>query len=284
MSRLIFGLIFIPYLLWSQSKGLATVNVILGKQPGSSALQTADTDAAGNVRFRVNAVGTYQLRIFCPKPCPPNPGQYTMSTVALPIKDQKTAERKASAYADHRKRLKKLFIVPDIAPGKFPAEGLTVYSEEIVVSRAPAFVYATLRPAEPLLSTNALTFIAEEGGPPPQPQSLIINAAGAPSFSYDIQTFYKKKGDGDDRLPTWLSLSQTRGSYPPPDRLPEIQVTVASRGLAAGVYQAELRHSITMDDGTVIHASAVDTLVVKAAGTGPGLTVSRSGFLFSSLG
>ncbi len=278
MSKLIVGLIIMPCMLWG---GLATVKVILGKQPGNSAIQTADTDAAGNVKFRVNASGVYQLRIFCPQPCPPKPGQYTMSSVALPTEALKTGERSASP--DHRQRPRKLFIVPDIAPEKFPAEGLTVYTEEIVVFRAPAIVYATLRPAEPLLSTNALTFIAEEGGPPPQPQSLIVIAAGAPAFSYNIQTFYKKWRDDTGTPPTWLTLSQTRGSYPPPDRLPEIQVTAATRGLTAGLYQAELRHSITMDDGTVIHASAVATLLVKPAGTGPGLTVSRSGLLYTSL-
>ncbi len=281
MSKLIVGLIVMQCMLWSGVKGVAGVRVILGKQLGNSAIQTADTDAAGNVKFRVNASGVYQLRIFCPQPCPPKPGQYTMSSVALPVEAQKTGERFASA--DHRQRPKKLFIVPDIAPEKFPAEGFTVHTEEIVVSRAPAIVYATLRPAEPLLSTNALTFIADEGGPPPQPQSLIINAAGALSFSYDIQTLYKKKRDDTGTPPTWLTLSQTRGSYPPPDRLPEIEVTVATRGLTAGLYQAELRHSITMDDGTVIHASAVATLLVKPAGTDPGLTLSRSGLLYTSL-
>lgn len=278
-----FGLIVMPFLLWSNPTGVKNIKVILGKQLGSSAVQTADTDAAGNVKFRVSASGTYQLRIFCPQPCPPKPGLYTMSTVAVPVEALKTGDRTASASLDHRKRPKKLFVVPNIAPEKFPAEGLTVYTEEIVVSRAPAFVYATLRSAEPLLSTNALTFIAEDGGPPPQPQSLVINAAGAPRFSYEIQTLYKKKGEGDDRPPTWLSLSQTRGSYPPPDRLPEIHVTVATRGLAVGIHQAELRHSITMGDGTVIHASAVVTLLVKPAGTGPGLTISHSGLLYASL-
>lgn len=142
----------------------------------------------------------------------------------------------------------------------------------VIFSRAPATLHGYVAREEPLLSTNALTFLAEEGGPNRQQQSFTT-----------IQIDFKEKRDDTGTPPTWLDLSQTPGSYPPPDRLPEIQATVNTRSLSAGIHQAEVRVGTTPADEPTTCASLVATTHIKPRGTGPGLTISKAGLLFTSL-
>jgi uncharacterized protein (TIGR03437 family) len=269
--------------VWAQSNGVKAIDVIVKKHPtGGAAAMNLRTDAAGNVSAKIESAGTYEVRIFCPRPCPLKPGRYSAS-----VKKWWSVVASKGAISttggNRSKRPAKHFVVPDIPAAAFPAEGLTLYTEDIVISRAPAVIYMTVRSEEPLLSTTALTFIAEEGGVAPQPQSFAINAGGAPAFKYEIQTIYKEKRDDSGTPPTWLALSQTSGSYPLPDRQPEIQATVSTRGLPPGLHQAEVRVCTTRTDEPTTCASLVATILVKERGTGPGLTISRAGLLFTSL-
>lgn len=289
--KAVVGMLAVPCLLLAGSvEGIKGIDIIVKKQPtGGAAGATVQTDAAGNFSLLVTEPGTYQIGIFCPSGTPwrLTPGRYSVRTgQSYSLKRQIKA---AAATDAQTKGPRRQFQVPDVDPALVPREGLTVFTEDVVITRVPSTIYGSLRPGAPMLSTNALTFLVEERAgpagarlPPAPPQSFVINAGGEPEFTYEIQTIYKIRDDLGGR-PGWLTLSSMRGSSPPPDLPPQIEARVDPSGLAPGFYQAELRVCTYTRNGTVIYNSLVATMVVKAAGTGPGLTLSRSGLLFTSL-
>lgn len=268
---------------WGQeAKGVVKVKVILGK-PGGSAIAAAETDPAGNFSFDVTEAGTYRVQIACParEKCGLAAGTYGVRVAAKSGWNQKRGTKVATIIPNLGNRPQKQFLVPDIEPARIQPEGLTVYTEDIDVSEVPAKIFGSLRPANPILSTHALTFLAEEGGPAPQPQKVTVIGSGETGFNYEIASYYKAAKAGRDRV--WMELSSLQGAMDDSGVLPEYEVKVDHAGMAPGLYQAELRHCIYTRNGTKICSSLVASLVVKERGTSPALTAWRSGILFTSL-
>lgn len=266
---------------WGQgAKGVANVKVILGKQPSANSIATAETDPAGNFSFAVTDTGTYRVQIACParEKCGLAAGTYG---VRLAMRDRYRLQKRAASIPNLGNRPQKQLLVPDIEPARIQPEGLTIYTEDIAVTMVPAKIFGSLRPANPILSTHALTFIAEEGGPAPQPQKVTVIGAGETGFDYEIAPYYKAAKAGRDRV--WMELSSTQGALDDSGVLPEYEVKVDHVGMTPGLYQAELRHCIYTLNGTKICSSLVASLVVKERGTSPALTAWRSGILFTSL-
>lgn len=259
---------------------MANVKVILGKQPSTNSIATAETDPAGNFSFVVTDTGTYRVQIACParEKCGLAAGTYG---VRLAMRDRYRLQKRAASIPNLGNRPQKQLLVPDIEPARIQPEGLTIYTEDIAVTMVPAKIFGSLRPANPILSTHALTFIAEEGGPAPQPQKVTVIGAGETGFDYEIAPYYKAAKAGRDRV--WMELSSTQGALDDSGVLPEYEVKVDHVGMTPGLYQAELRHCIYTRNGTKICSSLVASLVVKERGTSPALTAWRSGILFTSL-
>jgi uncharacterized protein (TIGR03437 family) len=251
-----------PAAMWAGIGGVKGIDIIVKKQP-TGPTRVATTDAVGTWSVALPETGVYEITIARPRGAASHlgPGQYRLDTALVrhEKKDQTKDSVAALVDAGPARMPGRMFVVPETNPD----QALTLLSDPIRVVRAPAVLYGSLRPADPMLSTRALTFVVEQAGSAPLLQRVVVMGT--------VQQSEILNADAAG----WVQAAPTT------DRS-AVEVRVNSQTLKPGFYQAELR-VVVQAEGTTTRHLVVISLLVKPPRTGPGLIVSPSGLLFSTL-